>query len=156
MRPQATTPTNLRRALVFLVVLGLSLSLSAKAFVNASNQEAIDEERLKLILIGKERFWHSGTEVAIALLKDDAHSADTLARYSDMTPSKFRNYWRRIAFSGRGKLPRTFNTLEELRRYVRETEGALGIVAEDDAIAGFRLIRFEAPTLSKNAAPSSR
>lgn len=110
----------------------------ADILANPSNEELIDEESLKLMLTGKEKFWSSGSEVKIALLKSDPRIDELLTRYSGMTSNKFRNHWQRIAFSGRGKMPKVFASQKDLIDYIKANEGAIGIVSSLPADGGLR------------------
>ncbi len=102
---------------------------AAEIVANPSNRESLDEESLKLMLTGKEKFWESGSEVKIAMLKSDPRIDEMLTRYSGMTSNKFKNHWQRIAFSGRGKMPKTFARKEDLVAYVKANKGAIAIVS---------------------------
>jgi len=123
----------------FFATLLLSLafaanSLAAEVVTHPENTHEIDSEQIRSILIGKQRFWNDGTEVIIAILNEQ--SAETaLKSYCGMTTAKFKNHWQRIAFSGRGKMPITFQTLEELSSYVYNHPGAIAIVANHPPIA---------------------
>lgn len=137
------TPVK-RTLLLFALLLSLGGgSVSASNIVtNSKNSETVDGELLMLVLTGKEKFWKSGSEVIIAVLRSDAEADAALTRYSGMTPSKFKNHWQRIAFSGRGKMPKMFSSLEELVAFVENNEGAIGIISSKGAANGLRRIDF--------------
>ncbi len=107
---------------------------------NPRNNSKINDEILRSMLIGKMKFWESGSEVVIAVLKSDQNATETLSHYSGMTPSKFKNHWQRIAYSGRGKMPKMFNNIEDLIAFVSENEGAIGIALSSDAKSDLRKI----------------
>jgi len=124
----------------FLGILLLTLSLAANVLasdvvMHPKNEQPIDADQIKSMLIGKQRFWDNGTEVIIAILKDDAAAEEALKRYCGMTSSKFKNHWQRISFSGRGKMPKTFPTLPELISYVNEHPGAIAVAPAPKTIA---------------------
>ena len=50
--------------------------------------------------------------------------------YYDMTASAFNNHWRRLAMTGGGTAPKSFEKDEDLRKFVSETPGAIGFVDE--------------------------
>ncbi|MBK1875617.1 hypothetical protein [Pelagicoccus mobilis] len=121
----------LQTALTIALLLITSVALSADPIVlNPENQTNVDEKYIRSILTGTERFWEDGNEVLIAVLKNDPEAEQALNRYSGMTSSKFKNHWQRIAFSGRGKMPKQFNNLEELIEFVNRNPGAIAIVGE--------------------------
>lgn len=129
---------------VCLLLLGqmVSLGLAADIVANPRNSEKLDEESLKLMLTGKEKFWESGSEVKIAFLKSDPRIDELLTRYSGMTSNKFKNHWQRIAFSGRGKMPKTFARSEDLIAYVKANKGAIAIVSSLSEAGDLREIDF--------------
>lgn len=123
--------TQLRKYfLLWGIVLPLCFAtVDASVVANPENEEPIDEELLKLMLTGKEKFWDSGSEVVIAILRSESDADDALSRYSGMTMNKFKNHWQRIAFSGRGKMPKMFSSIDELEAFVKNNKGAIGIVS---------------------------
>ena len=125
-------------ALSILLGICIQSALASEIVVNPANQEPIDQERIKLMLTGKERFWKSGAEVVIAIVKTDENLDETLLRYSGMTELKFKNHWQRIAFSGRGKMPRTFSDIADLESFVLQHPGAIGILPDDRQLASLR------------------
>ena len=45
-----------------------------------------------------------------------------------MNASAFNNHWRRLAMTGGGTSPKTFDKEEDLRKFVAETPGAIGFI----------------------------
>lgn len=125
-----------------LVLLGaFQLEAGESSIVtNPQNVDEVDEDFLKDMLVGKERFWTGGAEVVIAILKNDPESESVLREYSGMTPMKFKNHWHRIAFSGRGKMPKLFSDVEDLVDFVNSNKGAIGIVSADTQLSALRKI----------------
>lgn len=109
--------------------------LAADILTHPENMEHPDRNQIKSILIGKQRFWNNGSEVIIALLKDHPLAEIGLKDYCGMTAIKFKNHWQRIAFSGRGKMPKTFRNLEDLISYVNERPGAIAVIPSPQAVA---------------------
>lgn len=138
--PTGTSPFRL----VCLACLLLALAALAEAkpisavVINPDVQSEINEEHLRLMLTGKKRFWSEGTEVVVAILKSDPHAEEALRRYCGMSAIKFKNHWQRLAFSGRGKMPKMFASIDDLAEFVRETRGAIGIVSVETEIEGLR------------------
>lgn len=104
--------------------------------LHPKNEKTIGAEHIRSMLTGSERFWDNGQEVLIAVLKNDPAAERALIRYSGMTASKFKNHWQRIAFSGRGKMPKQFNNIEEIQEFVKRTPGALAIIGDSSTISG--------------------
>jgi hypothetical protein len=47
-----------------------------------------------------------------------------------MSSSAFNNHWRRLAMTGGGTSPHSFETEDELLKFVASTPGAIGFVDE--------------------------
>jgi hypothetical protein len=45
-----------------------------------------------------------------------------------MNASGFNNYWRRLAMTGGGTAPKSFEKDEEVRKFVADTPGAIGFI----------------------------
>jgi hypothetical protein len=80
--------------------------------------EKLDAPTLKAVLLGKKVAWDGAGRVTLAVLK--AHA--------DMTPVAFNNHWRRLAMTGGGTAPKSFDDEAALRKFVAETPGAIGFL----------------------------
>lgn len=148
-----------RKCIAALAALACGVSSFASAsevVANSGNAESLDKEQLKLMLTGKEKFWQSGSEVVIAILKSDPNVDEALARYSGMTTNKFKNHWQRIAFSGRGKMPKMFSNVDDLVIFVAANKGAIGIVSTDTKARGLRHIELGYVTISSELMLANR
>ena len=124
--------TRTLRHLGVLAVLFASLSLAGAApviIVNKSiEKEKIDAATLKSVLLGKKVAWDSGGRAILAVLKSGPVADEFLKGAVDMSGSSFNNYWRRLAMTGGGTAPHSFEKEEDLRKYVADTPGAIGFV----------------------------
>ena len=126
--PRSLTRAALAMALLLLATL--RPILASPIVLSPQNENAVDQDFIQSALTGAERFWESGDEVLIAVLKNDPATDELLKRYSGMTASKFKNYWQRLAFSGRGKMPKQFNEIDDLVDFVQRNPGAIALVDE--------------------------
>ena len=124
--------TRTLRHLGVLAVLFASLSMSGAApviIVNKSiEKEKVDAATLKSVLLGKKVAWDSGGRAILAVLKSGPVADEFLKGAVDMSGSSFNNYWRRLAMTGGGTAPHSFEKEEDLRKYVADTPGAIGFV----------------------------
>jgi len=124
--------TRTLRHLGVLAVLFASLSLAGAApviIVNKSiEKEKVDAATLKSVLLGKKVGWDSGGRAILAVLKSGPVADEFLKGAVDMSGSSFNNYWRRLAMTGGGTAPHSFEKEEDLRKYVADTPGAIGFV----------------------------
>jgi len=113
---------------LLLAVSATSLHSAPAIIVNAENSETTDHDTLAAYLIGKRKFWESGSEVTIAVLKNNADSTKALEQYTKMNESRFKSHWQRLAFSGRGTMPKQFSDPAALVAFVQGNKGAIGLV----------------------------
>jgi hypothetical protein len=51
---------------------------------------------------------------------------DFLKQWVGMTPSQFKNHWRKQVFTGKGRMPRRFKSNATQLSFVDNTPGAIG------------------------------
>ncbi|MFH2066124.1 MAG: substrate-binding domain-containing protein [Pseudomonadota bacterium] len=114
----------------------------AKVLIIANNsvpQESLNKEELQNIFLGKMAKWSDNTSIYFVTSETDAHE-DFLKMYINRSSSQFRNYWRKMVFTGKGQKPKAFKTDEELIQFVSETSGAIGYVGSDAALTNVKTI----------------
>lgn len=114
-----------------LVAFASSAALASPALIvnKGLASEKIDAATLKSVFLGKKTSWSgTGGRVTLAVLKAGAVADDFLKTAVDMSTSSFNNYWRRLAMTGGGTAPRSFEKDEEVLKYVAETPGAIGFI----------------------------
>ena len=126
------------KALIVLVATLVVLSTTAVAapilIANKSlASEKIEPSTLKSVLLGKKVSWDSGGRIVLAVLKNGPVADEFLGKSVDMSSSSFNNYWRRLAMTGGGSAPKTFESEDELKRFVAATPGAIGFVESSNA-----------------------
>src|ERR1700712_3624156 len=121
----------LRRVLA-LAVLALSgaASFAAPALIGNKNvaSEKLDAATVKAVFPGKKVAWDGAGRVTLAVLKGGPVAEDFLKGAVEMSVSAFNNHWRRLAMTGGGTAPKSFEKDEEVRKFVSETPGAIGFV----------------------------
>lgn len=125
------------RRLIALTLLALAgtPAFAAPALISHKNvaDEKFDAATLKSIFLGKKVAWDGAGRVTLAVLKGGPVADEFLKGTVDMTASAFGNHWRRLAMTGGGTAPKSFNKEEDLRKFVASTPGAIGFV--DSALA---------------------
>ncbi len=84
------------------------------------------------IFLGKTVKWQDGSKINFAVLKGDIH-AEFLKAFIKRTDSQFTAYWKQMLFTGKGGLPKNFETEKEMVQYVSETPGAIGYINKTTA-----------------------
>jgi ABC-type phosphate transport system substrate-binding protein len=116
-------------AIGLLVASAAIASASPVIIANKSlEKEKLDASTVKSVFLGKKVAWDTGGRVMLAVLRNGAVADDFLKASVDMNTSGFNNLWRRLAMTGGGTAPKSFESEEELRKYVAETPGAVGFV----------------------------
>ncbi len=134
--------TSLRRllALATLAVAGVIPALAAPVLIGHKNVagEKLDAATIKAVFLGKKVSWDGAGRVTLAVLKNGPVADEFLKGSVEMTASAFGNHWRRLAMTGGGTAPKSFDSDADLVKFVAETPGAIGFVdsaAADASVA---------------------
>lgn len=128
-------------ALVLLALAGVP-AFAAPALIGHKNVagEKLDAATLKAVFLGKKVSWDGAGRVTLAVLKGGPVADEFLKGAVEMTVSAFNNHWRRLAMTGGGTAPKSFDKEEDLRKFVAETPGAVGFVDSANADASVALL----------------
>ena len=119
------------RVSIAVVVLGFaSPALAGEILiVNSANGAAkVSKKNVKKMLLGKMKKWKGGEKVVVGTLQGGKVHETFIKKFAGKTAKQFTNYWRKMVFSGKGKMPKSFESEEELIAFVAENEGALGYI----------------------------
>lgn len=134
---------SLRRLVaVILLALAGTPAFAAPALIGNKNvaTEKLDAATLKAVFLGKKVAWDSAGRVTLAVLKAGPVAEDFLKTAVEMNASAFNNHWRRLAMTGGGTAPKSFEKEEDLRKFVAETPGAIGFVDAASADASVAVL----------------
>lgn len=115
-----------------LCFIGVATFSYAEAMVIVNSgvaEETLSKSDIEKIYTGKKSKWSDGSKIIFAGLKDGATHDSFLDTYVSKSPAKFKAYWKKMVFTGKGKPPKAFDTEEELMAYVAKTSGAIGYVS---------------------------
>lgn len=103
--------------------------------------EALDLRELRRIYLGKTTRWSGGQTIRPVVL-DQAEVFDLFVdEMLDRTAENFTTYWKRMVFTGKGRPPRSFATVDEVTFYVGNNPGAIGFLPADSARPGVKLVQ---------------
>lgn len=130
----------MRRSLLLAAVAGSLLSpvvFAQSTLVVVVNRsvpvERLDAAQATQIFLRQVTTWPDGTRVQpVDLAEGSPLRAEFYSRVTGRSPGQLRAYWARLAFTGMGLPPREVATVEEVRRFVRSTPGAIGYVDRSD------------------------
>lgn len=136
---------NIRSLVTLALLAGSVLALdgfAAPALIGNKNvaAEKIDAATLKAVLLGKKVAWEGAGRVVLAVLKAGPVADEFLQKSAEMNASTFGNHWRRLAMTGGGTAPKSFDKEEDLRKFVAETPGAIGFVDSANADASVAVL----------------
>jgi hypothetical protein len=136
---------NIRSLISLGLLAGLALAgngVAAPALIGNKNvaAEKIDAATLKAVLLGKKVAWDGAGRVVLAVLKAGPVADEFLQKSAEMNASTFSNHWRRLAMTGGGTAPKSFEKEEDLRKFVAETPGAIGFVDSANADASVAVL----------------
>src|SRR4051812_43647815 len=136
------------RRLIALAALALAgtPAFAAPALIGNKNlaSEKLDSATVKAVFLGKKVSWDAAGRVTLAVLKGGPVADEFLKGAVEMTSSAFNNHWRRLAMTGGGTAPKSFEKEEDLRKFVAETPGAIGFIDSaniDASVAAITLAR---------------
>ncbi len=125
--------------LLFVIILAIHVS---PLFADNSSEislighpaltDSLTREQVKQIFLGRKTRWDDGTKIVFVLLHDKTIYKDFLKHYIGKTYSQYRNYWKKQVFTGKGRMPKTFGTVEELVNFLTATPGAISFARSQD------------------------
>ena len=139
--------TNLKALFLCLSALwcgGMTLCAESGFQVVANEGVAargLDKTALKDLFLGKTTYWEGGQAVSIVVVSDKTDSA--LQEATGMSASQFKTHWQRLAFSGRGKLPKEVDSAEKALALVADTKGAVALLPTDAVPKGVKKIELK-------------
>lgn len=88
--------------------------------------------------------WSDGTGVYVLVLPD-AHPLhrEFCKGLLNLYPRQLRRVWERHLYSGAGALPIEVGSVEEMRKRVAETPGAIGYLPDGAAVRGARVLHVD-------------
>jgi ABC-type phosphate transport system substrate-binding protein len=101
----------------------------------------ISQNDLRDIFLGEKSSLDGSRANPVTLNKGPAHQAflDQLGK----NDAAFRAMWRKQVFTGKGSMPRAFDTEEALAAYVSATPGAIGYVSGGKASACVKVLKLK-------------
>jgi len=82
----------------------------------------------------------AGSHVVPTLLKQGTTHSDFLTNYVGQAPVSLLVIWRGLVLSGQATMPKTFDSEEELVKYVAHTPGAIGYIGKSTPHEGVKTL----------------
>ncbi|MBN2372491.1 substrate-binding domain-containing protein [bacterium] len=89
--------------------------------------DSLTAHDIRSIFLGEMIKWRNNQIIIFVISKTKTHE-DFLSKYIGNTAAQYRNYWRKMVFTGKSRSPRSFETDEEILDHVANTSGAIGYI----------------------------
>ncbi len=127
---------------LFVLAGVAAISLQAgeiKVIANPSvGAAAISADDLKRVFLGTRSSLADGSHVEPVLAKTGPAHEAFLKEYLGKTDGALTTYYRSLVFTGKGAMPKTLSSDEEIVSYVAKTRGAIGYVGAKTAATGVK------------------
>src|SRR3954470_13846371 len=119
-----------RLALVLLALTAGALPAVEVAVAYPGVAEpAVNERRLRDILLGRVTTWSDGTPITLVLV-DDAPTSAAIAAASGRDLAQLLRGWKRLVYAGSGAMPMVVTTQRAALDEVSRRSGALTVLAQ--------------------------
>lgn len=105
----------------------------------SSTIESADKKMIKEIFLGKIVQWTDKSDVHFVVNKNPDLHKEFVREYLKRNPTQFKNYWKKMLFSGKGQIPKKLSP-DEVVTFVAATEGAIGYVGKDADISTVKIL----------------
>lgn len=96
---------------------------------NATGLTELTRDELRAIFRGERSVWSTGSPVTIVMPSTRSPDVEVFAsEVLGMSRSAMQRFWLSLVFQGRASPPVTFDSAEEIVRFVRRTPGAIAVV----------------------------
>jgi TonB family protein len=123
-------------AFILMLVAPSAWPQYVKVIANPSvKMDSISASELKSVFL-QEKASLAGSHVEPVLARGGPAHAAFLRLYLGRTDSDLQTYYRSLVFTGRGAMPKAFNSDAEVVAYVARTRGAIGYISPESNAEG--------------------
>ena len=125
----------------FTLASGSALAGPVKIVANPHlKADTITTEELQSLFLEQTRSLRDGSHVEPVQERTGVTRDLFLSEYLDRDAAEIRDYYLRLAFTGKGSVPREFNSDAEVIAYVAKTKGAIGYVSTNTSSEGVKTL----------------
>lgn len=129
---------------IFWISLVATVIAAASDVVVISHPSVSDEvmtrDSVQQIFLGRKTRWSDGNPIRFVVLKGGDTHETFLRDYIGRTDSQYAMFWKKMVFTGKGRLPTAFDTPEEAAAFVAGNPGAIGYVPPQAATDSVRIL----------------
>lgn len=98
--------------------------------------------------MGEKQRWRDGTKISIALLKTTNNPVGQriCKKFYDMSGDELSKFWLALLFQGKASAPNFFNSVNELKEFVAQNPGAIGIINQLPASTDIKTVKINGKT----------
>ncbi len=105
---------------------------------------ALSMPELKAIFKGEKQRWSDGTKIVVALMEPSTSAGTKIAeRVYNATGNDVKKQWLALVFQGKAAPPRYFTNEDTLKDFVKNTDGAIGLVSAEAGEGAPKLIQVD-------------
>lgn len=120
---------------------GEAWASDVKVIVNKGvPEDSVDADTVKAIFLGKKSSWSDGSPIKFVILKSGSTHDVFLKTYVKKTAIQFSTYWKKQVFTGKGTIPKSFDSEGELIAYVASKSGVVGYVSGTADTASVKVV----------------
>lgn len=102
--------------------------------------EALTKTDVMNIFLGKKTTWDNGSKITFVILKEGDTHKKFLRTYVKRNPTQFKNHWKKMLFTGKGVIPKSFASDADVVDYVSKNENTVGYISSSGSTAGTKII----------------
>lgn len=114
-------PSVLRAEVIFIVNKSVPL-------------DTLNKTEIKRIFLGDNPVWPDGEEITLATQEKTDIQKEFAKKYTQKSEAQYTNYWRRMMFTGKGMIPKSFSSDKAVMDFVSNTKGAIGYISSKAAL----------------------
>ncbi len=124
-----------------LLITTSAFAADVKVIANSSvGASEISSDDLKQVFLETKTSLPGAGHVEPVLAKSGAAHDEFLKDYVSKSDSALSTYYRSLAFTGKGAMPKSFGSDADIVSYVAKTKGAIGYVGSATATAGVKTL----------------
>lgn len=128
-------------AFMFMFVMHAQAEDGYVVVCNAANPvSSISHVDLMNIFLGKKVSWNDGKKITFVTLKEGDSHKKFLRNHVKKNPQQFKNYWKKMLFTGKGVIPRSFSDDSGVIGFVKANESSIGYLSKEQVADGIKIL----------------
>ena len=128
-------------ALFILLISMNALSADFKVIANNSVEaSSISTDDIKAVFLQEKNTLSDGSRVVPVIAKGGLAHERFVKQYLGKTEDALMTYYRSLVFTGKGLMPKTLGSDDEMLTYVAKTKGAIGYISASASTDGVKVL----------------